>query len=65
MENPTKEMSEERRKNKQWLDCNGWEDLTGKDGDCYYSESTLLDILEERVKSNSVALPSKEFIKDK
>ena len=42
---------------KEWLDCNGWEDLTDRDENCYYKESTVLDILEEafkQVKSKSV-----------
>ena len=43
-------MERERQKNKEWLDCNGWEDLTDKDGNCYYKESTVLDILDKALK---------------
>lgn len=40
----------ERLKLKEWLDCNGWEDLTDKEGFCYYKENTVLDILEKALK---------------
>lgn len=32
---------------KEWLDCNGFEDMTTKNGEKFYSEETVIDLIDQ------------------